>query len=390
MKKIFLLLALLLIPTFFCLNATETRISALGAEENLFIDDDVNIRIYPSSLERYVEKIIVERGFYPYADSLANFLFLKELGKFGNIALVFNKTDIPLFPRTSYQTMIAQPQSQSNIVYSLRIKDALMLGISGGYGIAANNDDEEGSANDITNESSIYSGSFGLSYLLGQAHLLDLSAAMNSYRFKYKQGDNFLFDNDNNLSTGFHIRFLFYLNDYVSMIPFFGYSTKDLSSTEAAFGQITPRRVKRLTTNRKSGLGMNFVPFEENKVTVGIIYKNNVYEQSIAPGGEDTTITDNYLPEVVGGIESQIKSWLIVRAGFQKSFLNHRVQTTNGITSITTDKDAPFKLTAGCGIRLGSISIDGLLNEDFPFTCGYLVSGEQEPVFTKLSATYFF
>ncbi len=390
MRKIFLLSFVLLVQIFFCLNATETRISALGSEYNLFFDDYVNIHNYPSSLERYVESIIVERGFYPFADSLANFSFLKELGRFGNIGIIFNKSDIPNFPTTSYQTAIAQPQAITSVVYSFGIKDALKIGIKGGYGVAADNDDEEGTANDLKNESSVYSGRFGVDYLLGNEHILEISAGMKSLKFTYKQGDNFLFENDNSLSTNFNLRLLFYLNDYISIIPFFGYSTIDLSSTEALFGQITPRKVKRLTTNRRAGIGINFVPFEENRIILGVSYKNKVYEQTISPGGEDTTITDNLVPELVGGIESKIKTWLTVMAGFQKSLHNHRVQTTNGITSIATYRTAPFELTAGLGFRVGSVEIHGLLSQDFPFTYGYFLTGEEGPVFTKVSATYFF
>ena len=368
---------------------SETRIYTLGSESNLLIDD-TNIYNYPSSLEGFANRIIVEKGFYPYSDSLANLAFLKNLGKIGNVGFLFNKNDIPTFPKTSNQTIISQPYALPGIIYSVRVKDALMLGISGEYGLSANNDDKEGTNNDITNQSSVYSGTFGLSYILGEVNTIELSVKINGYRFTFTQGNNFSFKNDNNLSTVFNARFLFFLNDYLTFIPFLKFSTTDLSSIESIFGQITPTSVKRLATERKAGLGINFVPSEENRIIIGAIYNNNIYEQTITPGGEDTTITNNYIPELVGGIESDITSWFTLRAGFTKSFHTRRIQASNGITDVITDKDSPFSLSTGCGIKLGSIVIDGVLNKDFPFACGYLLSGIQQPLFTRISATYLF
>jgi len=390
MKKKLFLCSVLLISILFYLNATETRITALGSEKNLLIDD-TNIFIFPSSLERFIERGIVEYGFYPFTDSIAYLSLLKELGRLGNIGMVFNKRGIPVLPSTSNGTLIAQPDALFNIYYSLRINDALSVGISGGYGIAASNEDEEGTANDVTNESSASSSSISISYLIGaKQHLVELSGGAKNYIFTYKQGDDFSFENDNKISTEFSGRFLYNLNDYFSLIPFFNYSTLDLSSREAAYGQITPTDIKRVTTITKAGLGLNFAPFEENRVILGVIYNSKIFEKTRKPSIYDTTITENNIPEIVGGIESELKSWLTVRVGMKKSLLIHKLESSNGIKSIMTDKDAPFKINLGLGIRLGSLELDAVINEDLPFTYGYFISGEENPIFTKVSATYLF
>lgn len=386
MKKTPLLFLILLLITPFSLNSTETRISALGSEENILIDD-INIYNYPSCLERFVERGIIEYGFYPYSDSFAYFSFLKELGRFGNIGLIFNKTDVPVFPTTSYETLIAQPDAVINICYSIKIKETFSIGISGGYGIAAANDDEEGTTNDVTNESSVSSGRLSISYSIGESeHFLEIAGGTNIYKFTYKQGDNFTFENNNKMSTVFSGRFFYNLNDYVSLIPFFEYSITDLSSKEAAASITT--EINRITTFTKAGIGLNLVPFDENRVILGVLYNSRVSEKSNA--AYDTTITDNRMPELVGGIESKLRSWLIVRAGIKKSFLIHKIESENGIKSIFTDKNAPFDLNAGLGLRFGSLEIDAVIHEDLPFTYGYFTSGKENPIFTKVSATYLF
>ncbi|MCK4397028.1 hypothetical protein KAW96_10630 [candidate division WOR-3 bacterium] len=386
MKKTVPLFIILLITIPFSLDATETRISALGSEENLLIDDS-NIYSFPSCLERFVERGIVEYGLYPYADSIAYFSFLKELGRLGNIGLVFNKKGIPLFPSTSYQTLIAQPYLLINLYYSRRITGTLSIGVSGGYGVAASNVDEPGTANDITNESSVSSGKISLGYFIGEEeHFLELSAGAHSYEFTYELGGNFTFNNDNKISTDFSGRFFYYLNDYLSLIPFFTYSTLDLSSKEIA-GSITTE-IKRITTTKRAGVGINLMPFQENRIIIGVLYNTKVFEKTSVD--YDTTVMDNNIPVIVCGIESELKSWFIVRAGIRKSLLIRKVESSDGINSVMTEKDTPFKLNVGFGIRFGSLEVDAIINEDLPFTYGYFISGKENPVFTKVSATYLF
>lgn len=386
MKKISLLF-LIFITISFYLHATETRIAAIGSEKILLIDD-TNIYRFPSSLERFIERGIVEYGLYPYTDATAYFSLLKEVGKLGNIGLVFNKKGIPEFPSTGGGTLIAQPEALFNLYYSIKIKDVLSIGASGGYGVVASNVDNEGTANDVTNESSVSSGSISISYLLGASeHLVELSAGAKNYIFTYKTGDDFTFENDNKISQDFSGRFFYYLNDYLSLIPFFSYSKLDLSSKQSP-APISQVEIERITKTTRAGIGANMLPFEENRIIIGVIYNSTVYEKSCV--AYDTTITNNSIPEIVSGIESELKSWLIVRAGIKKSLLINKVESSNGIKSIITEKYAPFKLNLGLGIRFGSLELDAVINEDLPFTYGYFISGEENPIFTKVSATYLF
>jgi len=386
MKKTILLIITLLISTSLFLNGTETRIAALGSEEELLIDD-INVFNYPSSLEYFVERVIVEYGFYPYSDSFAYFSLLKEMGKFGNIGLVLNKTGIPDYPATSSSTMIKKPVSLFNILYSLKINENFTVGISGGYGISASNIDEEGTANDVTNESCLTSGKVSVSYFWGEAeHLLEIAGGMHQYEFSYKLGDNFSFNNNNNASIDSKGRFFYNLNDYLSIIPFFDYYKVDMSSIEKMGSAI--REIERETTKTRTGIGINLSPFEENRLVVGLIYNSTILKKSSA--NFDSTITDKSMPAISAGIESELKSWFTVRAGITKSFLIHKTESSNGIKSVLTDKTAPFKLNAGLGIRVASLEIDAILNEDLPFTHGYFISGEKGNIFTKVSATYLF
>ncbi len=386
MKKFILLCGALLLLSFCILHGTETRTAALGAEHNLLIDD-ANIYAYPSGMVRFIERSIIEYGFYPYSDSIAYLGLYKEIGKFGNLGIVANRADAPLFPSTSAQTATAHPDGILHLLYAITVKDAVSIGISGGYGIAAMNDDEQGTANDVTNESSVTSGKISITYVFGASdHFVELGGGIHTYSFDLQQGDNFSFENNNDMSTSFSGRLFFNLNDFASIIPYAAYQAIDLSSKETVAGSST--EITRLQTNTKVGVGFNLAPFEEHRVILGVAYKQSVTK--IDEPGFDSTVTQRLLPEFFGGIESQIRPWLVARVGMAKSLSEHTTEIANGIQSTLTQKGSPFDLQVGCGLRFGPLSFDGVLQEDFRYTGGYLLSGQENPIFTRVSATYHF
>lgn len=368
------------------LIGTETRIATLGSEHNLLIDDS-NTYLYPSCLQRFVERCIIEYGFYPYADSLASLALYKEIGRFGNIGIVANRADIPRFPETSAQTMIAQPDAVVHLLYAITVKDAVSIGIAGGYGIAAMNDDEEGTANDVTNESSVTAARASLTYVFGASgHIVELGGGIRTFAFTFQQGDNFSFENDNDMSTSFSARFFYNLNDYASIVPFAAYRTVDLSSEEISGASSI--NVKRLQTITEIGAGFNLAPFEESRVILGIAYRQSVTQLQYPAA--DSTVTERSMPGLFGGIESQIRPWITVRAGLTKSLTIETVELENGIRSEYTFKRSPFDLQVGCGLRFGPLEFDGAFHENLRYTGGFLLSGEENPVFTRVSATYNF
>ena len=126
------------------------------------------------------------------------------------------------------------------------------------------------------------------------------------------------------------------------MIPFFTYSTLDLSSKEVA-GSITTE-IKRITTTKRAGIGINLMPFQENRIIIGILYNTKVFEKTSVD--YDTTVMDNNIPEIVCGIESELKPWFIVRAGIRKSLLIRKVESSDGINSVMTENPVFTKVSA--------------------------------------------
>lgn len=98
--------------------------------------------------------------------------------------------------------------------------------------------------------------------------------------------------------------------------------------------------------------------------------------------------------------EVKAKDWLSLRAGistalYASTSATYELSTTNAAgaptvkTVITSGTAAPnATVTTGASIHLGDITIDGLLNQDFLYTWGNLVSGIAAAPFAQVSATW--
>ena len=103
---------------------------------------------------------------------------------------------------------------------------------------------------------------------------------------------------------------------------------------------------------------------------------------------EKTTV----MPLVFAAIETDATRWLKVRIGANRALVSARTEdTTFGTPStIVTDKErtSDFNFSLGTGIRWNNLDIDMTMNEKFPLTGGYILSGDRSTPFTRASATY--
>ena len=113
-------------------------------------------------------------------------------------------------------------------------------------------------------------------------------------------------------------------------------------------------------------------------------------------GGETLELTEKTtaVPVVFAAIETDATKWLKVRAGANRTLLTDRTETvTFGPPNATTDaktRTSAFNLSLGTGLRWNNLDVDMTLNEKFPLTGGYILSGDRSTPFTRASATYHF
>ena len=103
---------------------------------------------------------------------------------------------------------------------------------------------------------------------------------------------------------------------------------------------------------------------------------------------------ESMFPMVFAAIETDATKWLKVRMGATRALVSNNDEETDFGTptpsSTTKTRGSDFNFNLGTGIRWNNLDIDMTLNQKFPLTGGYILSGDQASPFTRVSATYHF
>lgn len=129
---------------------------------------------------------------------------------------------------------------------------------------------------------------------------------------------------------------------------------------------------------------------------VTLAQAKHTYERTDAAvaAGEDSKFEDktSTLPLVFAAIETDATRWLKVRVGANRALVSaHTEEVIFGApneTIITKERTSAFNFNLGTGIRWNNLDIDMTLNEKFPLSGGYILSGDRSTPFTRVSATY--
>jgi hypothetical protein len=175
----------------------------------------------------------------------------------------------------------------------------------------------------------------------------------------------------------------------VMVTPVFKWYSYDLSTKDNAASTTADNSLK----GWQIGAAGNWTLGSNDLFVLGLTFAQNKVEQesgifaSPLPGGS-TEITEILAPQIFAALETHVNSYLTLRFGANKGTI-HSVKHENATDS---DKisDSPFDMLLGAGLKVGTLQLDGVLNNIFPHTLGYLTSGVPTVLFTKVSATYAF
>jgi hypothetical protein len=173
-------------------------------------------------------------------------------------------------------------------------------------------------------------------------------------------------------------------------------------------------------TNMRAGLGMRVdvgsffmlgVGFSQWKLNVDNTFGEAAPDPAFV---ESFEFTGTSLPFFFGTFEASPKDWLTIRFGARKNLLNEKATLTwvsgDELTfetknaNLTSDIrsyiygeginvpyfEEPFGFSMGVGFKFNDIEIDATVNEDYPFTGMYWLSGDSETPFGKISVTYYY
>jgi hypothetical protein len=104
---------------------------------------------------------------------------------------------------------------------------------------------------------------------------------------------------------------------------------------------------------------------------------------------EDKTML---LPTFFASLETEATSWLKIRMGATQSLEKETNERTafDGTLLKIEEHSSSFDFNLGAGIRWNNLDFDLTLNEAFPMSGGWILSGDEATPATRASATYHF
>ncbi len=431
-KKIILFSVLLLMTPALALAST-ARLEGLGVLPD-FIEDYANIFSYPVSVCRYPAVVIGELG---YADGGGmGFGATMGLGKdnaYGVFGIMLREHGMfsPL-----PQLGSGNEGSQFDILWGMnfeKVSFGLRFDNSSSKMEWADQDGDGmsfspwyfyyGVSTDMIDPAYFNTMGIGVSGSMEvrEADKVEATFEYRTFDFAIEEmGGDFAIEDAGNPSFGFWGRGFFTMNENVTLVPMAGYNkydigwevTSDVADDEDASDQTL--------TNMRAGLGMRVDVGSFFMLGVGFSqWKMNV-DNTFGEAAPDPTFTESFeftgtsLPFLFGTFEASPKDWLTIRFGARKNMLSEKATITSvGGDELTFETknanltpdirdflygeginlpyfEEPFAFSMGVGFKFNDIEIDATMNEDYPFTGMYWLSGDSETPFGKISVTYYY
>jgi len=174
--------------------------------------------------------------------------------------------------------------------------------------------------------------------------------------------------------------------DQVQFVPFvqFMKANRGVIWDTAADADTDRESDKTETTSIDLALGINHFPSEQVQVIVvgGILLEST----DLTSQGEGTGETkDNHIPYIKGGIETELRSWLDIRAGVEKQLNPEEQKGVGEGASEAEQTHARFQGFIGAGIHIGDWTIDTQVNPDMFFNGPNFISGQVANLNTRVS-----
>jgi hypothetical protein len=439
MKKIIIVVAAILIASSMAM-ASDTRVASIG-QATTFLTDYTDIYLLPSTLVGYPRVISAELGTFPAAyptNGSASIVFTNNQEQtWGVIGLDINHAiygeqtftaDMGLINPMLPATMsIPLPDNKFHLFYARKVGT-----MTAGLHLARAAGAHTGEFSDSThswkedNHSGIWDINAGVSMSPTDKINLDAAVAiqMLSFQGDYSHttslpapatsGDSKI-KNDGGSNIMLGARAFYVMSDELKIVPAIGVNMYSLGYKTSFSGIDTTGNAaaggKKSMSNITGAFGLNYQPVE-NVTLVGGLHLGyskttvedtmNVFYTPTVAGGQykKVTITDMVLPGFSAGVEAKLLKWMNLRFGASKMLTSKKTELqghniiggTGNVTRKSESSSAPYTFNFGLGLTFGKLAIDAKINDDQPFSLGYLMSGntaERAP-FTQISATYSF
>ena len=208
------------------------------------------------------------------------------------------------------------------------------------------------------------------------------------------------FEDGGNASYAILARAILHRGGTHTWYPAAWYVNNDLS-WEVTGVALTARSADETYKQFGIGISDNMRVNSDNLLLWGVMFaqEKHSYERTdnndgISAPGDTRSFEEKHtmMPLVFAAIETQATSWLTVRLGASRGMLSSRDEFTDfgaaPFSSTEKTRESEFNFSVGTGIKWNNLDIDMTLNEEFPLSGGYILSGDESTPFTRVSATY--
>jgi hypothetical protein len=204
-----------------------------------------------------------------------------------------------------------------------------------------------------------------------------------------------------NASYAINARAILHRGGTHTWYPAAWYINDDLS-WEVSGVTLTPRSADETYKQFGIGISDNMRVNSDNLLLWGVMFAQDKHSYERTDNNDGVSSAEvrtweekhTMIPMVFAAIETQATSWLTVRIGASRAHVSSKDEfadfQTTPFTFEEKFRESEFNFSLGTGIKWNNLDVDMTLNEKFPLSGGYILSGDESTPFTRVSATYHF
>jgi hypothetical protein len=411
--------------------ATQARIASLG-KAWMYDGDFEDIYFYPNLIAQYPRMVVAELGTYPamfqyYGSAAVTFAneeqtwgvagldinhaitgeddfyeYLTWLNAATNAALHFH-SDVPMFDNKWH---LFYARNVGGLSAGLHIARA-----AGSYTFTESDTVCGYLQREFEGSSGIWDFNFGLGYSPMENVEANLGFSFKTYSFSAEENYswpmatpaitpvNNTLESDGGSWMDMALQVMYGMTENFKLVPTAGLSMSSIGfKTTYSDTANHPEKGTVSSSEFWAGFGANYTPVENVRILGGIdfAYRSTTVEDSFVigtPGDKETKYSEFLFPGFSAAVEADVVKWLTVRLGASKEIAKNTSTYSSAVDnyeSETTNTTAEYNFGFGLAFKFNRLNIDVKVNDDQPFTTGYLMSGISGEPFTQVSATYKF
>jgi len=195
-------------------------------------------------------------------------------------------------------------------------------------------------------------------------------------------------------------RMMFQWQPNVMIVPVIKFYNFDLGNKVTPVGG-TATTFANTLTGWQVGAAGNWTVGSNDLFVLGVTFAQNSLDQqydvlgvsAVAGVGDTAKVTETLAPQIFAALETHVNNWLTLRFGANKgAYQKIRVEDKGASGEEINLNLSSFNMHIGAGVKLGTLQLDAIVNDQFPQTLGGWFSNAPGGMtaFPKVTATYSF